>query len=216
MTYRHEATSVAGFVQQLAVAYIAHGYWWYVTGVVPKNKDPTKIDAKLMDKYDVRLSRWTRARRKKQGLASVHYLRFGRFYVLIATRGEHVFRIEEADQVADVRRKPIVFAGYSIGYKPGVDRKGHASVRIHAPVYNDLKAYLLDVAPKRRTAQLETVFWRLPYEPYAPVRRQHLNLLRAVNRVRKRAGLPVLGHEVLRLRRQVVRPFEPVAHTEID
>ena len=32
------------------------------------------------------------------------------------------------------------------------------------------------------------VFYRLPFEPYAPVRRQMLNLLRAVNRVRRQAG----------------------------
>ena len=34
MAYRCVATSVAGFVQQLAVAYVANGYWFDVTGRV--------------------------------------------------------------------------------------------------------------------------------------------------------------------------------------
>lgn len=29
MAYRYEATSVAGFVQQLAMTYVNHGYWYY-------------------------------------------------------------------------------------------------------------------------------------------------------------------------------------------
>jgi hypothetical protein len=40
--YRCEATSVAGFVQQLAVAYVRNGYWFYVQGTIPKRKSPDK------------------------------------------------------------------------------------------------------------------------------------------------------------------------------
>lgn len=35
MEYRYEAASVAGFVQQLICCYLPHGYWFYVSGVVP-------------------------------------------------------------------------------------------------------------------------------------------------------------------------------------
>ena len=38
--YRCETGSVAGFVQQLAVSYLSHGYWFYVAGTVPDRKDP--------------------------------------------------------------------------------------------------------------------------------------------------------------------------------
>ena len=40
--YRYEATSVAGFIQQLAVCYVGRGYWFYVTGTVPEHKDPAE------------------------------------------------------------------------------------------------------------------------------------------------------------------------------
>lgn len=74
--YRYEATTVSGFLQQLAVAYLAHGYRFYVTGKIPEGKDPVAVDRKLLAKYDVGISKWVRARRKRAGLANCQYLRF--------------------------------------------------------------------------------------------------------------------------------------------
>jgi hypothetical protein len=50
-------------------------------------------------------------------------------------------------------------------------------------------------------------FYRLPFEPYAPIRRQMLRLLRDVNAARKTAGFRAIPLEVLPLRRRVVKPF---------
>ena len=44
MVYRYITTSVAGFVQQLAVAYINHGYVFYVAGHIPPGSDAEAID----------------------------------------------------------------------------------------------------------------------------------------------------------------------------
>ena len=44
MPYQCVATSVAGFVQQLAVNYVARGYYFYATGIIPERKDPAKTD----------------------------------------------------------------------------------------------------------------------------------------------------------------------------
>jgi hypothetical protein len=140
MDYRYIAVSERAFVQQLAVGYISNGYWYYVTGCIPEHKDVLRIDRKLIDRYDIAISKWTRSRRKRQGLANVQYLRHGRFFVIIATRGLHRFFDEEGHCVKDVRRQPIHFAGYSIGYRRGCDRKWHASVRIHPVEYNELKS----------------------------------------------------------------------------
>ncbi len=87
MIYRCVATSEAGFVQQLAVAYVHHGYWFYVTGTIPEHKYPLAVDSKLTNRYEVAISKWARARRKQAGKANVHYLRYGRYFVLVATRG---------------------------------------------------------------------------------------------------------------------------------
>jgi len=208
MIYRHVAASERAFVQQLAVGYVNHGYWYYVTGCIPEHKDVLKTDAKIIEKYDLAISRWARARRKKEGLANVHYLRHERFFVIIATRGLHGFFTEESNCIRDIRREPIHFAGYSISYSRGVDRKWHASVRIHPVEYNELKSYLVDMATCRSVNNMCDELARVPCEPYAPVRLQLLNILRAINRARQKAGFKPVPISALRLRRQIVRPFE--------
>lgn len=201
--YRCVATSVEGFIQQLAVSYIANGYYFYVQGRIPEGKDPAAVDGKLVRGYSVGISKWARARRKLAGTASMQYLRHDRVFVLLATHGEHVFFEREKGQVRDCRRRPIKYAGYSVSY-----RGGHAHVRIEQNEYNRLKSYLLEVGLHRRTDLVAEVLRRLPFEPYAPVRRQLLNILRAVNRLRKLRGFEPVPFDALRLKRRVVRPFE--------
>lgn len=58
-------------------------------------------------------------------------------------------------------------------------------------------------------------FYQFPFEPYAPIRRQLLKLLRKVNRVRKRAGFAILPPDILPMRRRVVKPFGVIAETEV-
>jgi hypothetical protein len=131
MIYQHIASSERAFVQQLAVAYVSNGYWYYVTGCVPEHKDVLRVDEKLIAKYNIAISKWARSRRKQQGLANIQYLRHDRFFIIIATRGLHRFFQEEGECIKDIRREPVHFAGYSISYRRGTDRKYHASVRIH-------------------------------------------------------------------------------------
>jgi hypothetical protein len=207
------------FVQLVAANYLPHGYWFYVTGWLPEGKDPVAIDAKLVGKYGADLSRHARARRKRLGMANVQYLRHGRTFVLLATQGRHRLFDEEATLVRDVRRVPLKFAGYSISYRRGgrtregtPDVQWHSHVEIDHKRYRELEAWLLEMAVRRSSTQLALEFYRLPYEGYAPVRRQMLRLLKKVNDARRRAGLDVLPHEVLPLRRRVVRPFEPEPH----
>ena len=204
--YRCEASSVAGFIQQLAVGYVQHGHFFYVTGQVPDGKDGQAVDRKLIERYGLDVSKWTRAREKGKGGASVQYLRYGRFFVLIATAGRHEF-FEGEKGVRDVREHPIRFAGYSISYRRGVDRRFHVSVRIAPDEYLRLKAFFVDLACHRSVENLAGEFSRLSFEPYAPVRRQLLNIVRAVNRERQAAGFEAVPVSALRLRRRIVRPF---------
>jgi hypothetical protein len=204
-SYRYEATSVEGFVQQLAVGYVAHGYWFYVTGFVPDGKDVRAVDEKLIARYGVAVSRTERARRKRAGLANVHYLRLERFFVLLATHGQHRFFEEEADVVRDIRHVPLKHRGYSVSY-----RGGHPSVRIEREEFKRRRAFFLELACHRSAPALAAHFGRVPFEPYAPVRTQLFIILRAVNRARNTAGFEPVPWTSLRLRRRVVRPFELV------
>src|SRR5262245_22370663 len=191
MEYRCEATSVEGFVQQLASNYLPHGYWFYVTGSVPETKEPRSVDRKLIEKYGIGISRQSRARRKASGMANLHYLRFERLFVLLATHGHHQFFEEEEDCIRDVRRIPIQFHGYSVTVKKGQfllkhspdeapipDGRYRVRVQIGCERYRELKTYFLDMATRHSVERLGRELWGIPFEPYAPVRRQMLNVLR--------------------------------------
>ncbi|TWT44380.1 hypothetical protein RAS1_07940 [Phycisphaerae bacterium RAS1] len=145
MEYRSVATSVEGFVQQLAVAYITHGYWFYVAGEIPEGKDLAAVDTKLIERYGIAITKWARCRRKKQGLANMQYLRHERFFVLLATKGRHEFFEREQASMRDVRRMPIKLAGYSIGCRKGPDGRWHVTVRLAGQILRDLKVQVRDL-----------------------------------------------------------------------
>lgn len=203
MQYRCEATSLTGFIQQLACAYLRHGYVYFVEGEVPAGKDPRAVDTKLLGLYGIAASKWQRARRKRVGIANLQYLRFGRRFVLLATEGRHAFFVRERMRLRDARESPIRFGGYAISV-----RAGHVHVRIDLNTYRDIRAHLFSVAVHRQASALAAEFYTLPFEPYAPIRRQLLNLLRLVNKSRKAAGYQLLPYTVLHLRRRIVRPFD--------
>lgn len=214
MPYRSEATSVAGFVQQIACCYLRHGYWWYVAGWIPAEKDPAAIDRKLIEKYGIDVSESTRARRKQLGNANLQYLRHERFFVLLATRGRHVFYEEENPCIRDIRTCPLKFAGYSISYRRGGrtrsgerDPRWHAHVEIERQTFLEVNARLIELALHRSANRIALAFYELPFEPYAPVRRQFLRILQEVNRLRDQARFMRIPPDVLPLRRRVVRPF---------
>ncbi len=206
-TYRCEARSVAGFVQQLAVSYLKNKYFLYVRGEVPDDKDPRAVDEKLIFKYDIGLSKWSKRRRHLQGQAKLQYLRHDRTFLLLSTvpkDDSHPFFAEEGQEsIKDARESPIHYFGYSVGY-----RGGHAHVRISEGRYERLKAEFLDNALSSSVEELTRMFRSLPFEPFAPVRQQYRKLLWRVNEVRKASGLPRVPFEALRLKRRSIRPFE--------
>jgi len=205
--YRCVTVSVEGFVQQVAVNLLPHGYRFYVTGNIPEHKDPETVDAKLIERYGVDLSRWARGRRRKQGRASVQYLRHGRFFVLIATAGQHDFLTQET-KFRDVRRVPLQCFGYSIGAYQRAGGSWHPSVRIAPRVFKELKQEFTEAALRCTAAEIGGRIGGLPFAPFAPVRSQCFTLLRLVNRRRKRAGLPLVRADCVRRRRRPVVVFQ--------
>jgi hypothetical protein len=201
--YQAEATSIEWFVQQLAVSSVGKGYYFYVVGSIPESKDPRTVDAKLIDRYGIDISKWARVRRKRAGTANLQYLRFERFFVILARHGKHCFFEDEASCIKDIRRTPIRIAGYSISF-----RGGHPHVRIEQEEYNQMKAYFLDLAVHRSLVTVERELAQIHFEPYAPVRGQLLCILRAVNQARRKAGFTPVTRQVFRFKRRIYRPFE--------
>lgn len=200
--YRYEATTVEGFVQQLAVCYLRNGYWFYVLGEVPVGKDPRAVDDKLLAKFEVCQSKWAKARARHKGRAKVQYLRFRTTFVIVATHGDHRFFELERENIRDARERPVKFYGYSLGYKDG-----HPHVRIASPQYRELAEAFLTAALTSKADVLAARFKALPFEPYGPVKVQLRRLLTRVNEIRRAAGLSRVDPGVLRSKRRTVRPF---------
>jgi hypothetical protein len=227
MAYKCEATSLVGFIQQLACNLLPSGYYFYVQGRVPDGKNPAAVDAKLLARYGIDISPSARSRRKRAGLANVHYLRLGRDFVLLATHGQSPFFAAEAERVRDVRKVAIKVGGYSLrvvqgGYlrkadedAPAIeDGKLRVRVQVGRERYLDLKAHFLEVATRLPVGELGAAFYAVPFEPYAPVRVQLWNLLRWVNKARHAAGMERVPATVIRTKRRIVKPFEALSEAD--
>ena len=201
--YRFLATSPTGFLQQLAVCLLPTGYYFYVSGTIPQGKDPTAVDAKLLDRYAIAASRHTKYRQSKAGFAKVQYLRCGSFFVLVATLGLHPIFGMEADNLRDFRRNGLRFAGHLVTIC-----NGHSRVSIAPEKYRETKRWFVDRALKLTPGELLGAFQALPFESYSGVVAQLFNILRAVNRRRKAAGLKPLPWEpCIRVKRRKVKVF---------
>jgi len=224
--YQYEATTREGFVQQIAVSYVRHGYYFFVQGRVPDGKDPRQLDRKILKRYDFALSKGKRFRRKERGESNLQYIRFGQQWVMLATKGEHQWFTDEASNVRDCRREPLLVQGYEISVVPGGsvlnrlkenpegpkerDQKQRVRVKISKRSYEDLRAELLDKSRRRRADWYAMRFWNIGFEPYAPVRKQLLQLLRLVNAQRAARGIQKISPNIIRYKRRIVKPFEAV------
>jgi hypothetical protein len=179
------------------------------------------VDQKIVHKYGIALSRQQRARRKLTGQANLHYVRCGEFFVILATHGRHDFFSKEAAGLRDIRKIPIQFAGYSIYVKRGnflkretkdcppiPDGRHRVRVLIARERCRTVLGQFLELATHRSAERLRWEFWNLPFEPYAPIRKQLLQILRQVNAKRVAMGYERVPADALRLRRRVVKPFD--------
>lgn len=209
--YCYEAQSFAGFVQQL-VRYVQSGYRFYVVGEVPARKPVEAIDAKLLQRYAIAKSSQQRARAKLRGEANLQYLRFGRTFVLMATMGRHPFFEAEVDGKGralwrDVRRTPIRLGPYALSsrldgqWKPGAPKRYRVHVRLAREPYLGERALLLTVSPARAASAVERLGRR--FLPYAPVRKQLVRLVKALNDTRRAAGLAPVPYAALCAPRRV-------------
>lgn len=218
--YKYVASTVDGFVQQLAVCYMRDGYHHYVMGYVREGKDPEATDKRILEKYRIPMSKGQRYRLRELGHTSLHYLRHGRTFVIVARKPKevdndeavdgHPFWREEAANIRRVKLCPIKYQGYSVSSRKDQFGKEHPSVRIAEDRFRELKAYFVGIAAKRREGDLVAELNDLPFARYAPVRDQLYEILRAVNKVRKGAGLKLLEHKFIKTSRPILRPFEEV------
>jgi len=227
--YQYIATSKAGFVQQVVCSYVCRGYRFHVSGSISKGKDPAEFDERMLKKYSIRKSEGQRYYAKSMGRANLQYIRFEHDWLMLGTYGRHKWKELEADNIRDCcrRSEPIMFQGYSIYWKDGQNRpfcckrdregppekddKKRARVLIERGRFKEMKAEFVALAGKRRAGWIAAKFWNVPFEPYAPIRQQMLEILHAVNRRRTELGIKQrISTDVIRTHRKIVMPFEPI------
>jgi hypothetical protein len=213
--YRYEAVSINRFVDQ-AVRYVSAGYFFYVRCIIPEGKDPSAVDAKVMSRYGIGGKKWRRERRNLKGSAGLHYLRYGRVLVVMATKGRHdTFYADHGRNIQDIRRAALKVFGYSIRYGFSQERKRwKVSVRLDEETYRKLKAHLETVAAwdsYRSKERMEREFFRLPYQPFGPVYVQLLAIAKLVNRTRRRRGFLPIDYGCIRNKKQLGKVFVDAA-----
>ena len=198
---RYECVSENAMIQQIVLLVSRFGYQFWSPVTLPVFKKPMNTDAKIIERFTL----FDRKRVKPCSLqqpAKVRYLRFDRFGILLATHGRHRFFEEEPYQ--DIRTSPIELFGYRVGMtRKGKARRWSASVRLTQEQLAIIRQALLG---QPRCCS----FSSMPLLMYGGVVRQLFALLREVNTVRLRAGLPPLPYSALPpLKRKSLKVFRP-------
>ena len=194
---RYEARTFGGFLRKIAYDYARYGYTEYAVREIPVGKDIRAVDEKLLRVYGVTYHYTTRAKRRKSGEANVAYVRYGRRFILMAQPGEG----ETWNRVVrrDLRVESLLLHGYEVrvyGKTPVITIAQRRWRRVRALVLG------LALQPEPRVRHL-VVTWLSKVFPYSfpGIVQQKRRLIRAVNRRRKIAGLPlVTGAEVSEVR----------------
>ncbi len=204
--YRCVATSVEGFVQQVAVSYILHRYFYILIGGVPKGIDSVDLDSSVRSRYGLEVSKWVRARRRKKGGVSVQYLRYRGVFVLVAAgAGVEAFG---SNRFVDIREVPIRLFGYEIGCYLRKSGRWHPSIRVERASWRRIVRWFRRRALNPDRKMLEAWIRRIPFAPFAAVCGQVFRLVIAINRRRRFAGLPPLSTHCIRQLRKPVKVFD--------
>ena len=203
MNYQYLTYSISGLIQQTAVCYVQRGYWFYVLGHIPKDKNPLEVDQKFLEKYQIGISKDQRYRRKKAGIASIQYIRYQNTFLLLATEGNHPLFEEEKTALRDARTAPIRVFGYSICWQ-----NDRVFVSLDQRSFTKLRKEFLELALRLKPHTLAAKFWAIRFEPYRQVYHQIKSIWKTVNLKRKTAGLPPVPSSALRHKRRICRPFQ--------
>lgn len=208
------ARSLRGFVQQIAVGFLAKGYRYYVTGKIPAKKlgKPGEIcasDLKLIGQYGANQSPKVRSAEKTQhGRAGLVYIRWNTKWVMLATPGEHPFFLAEGEAVRDIHIDPLLIYGYVIS-----KRNGYTLVDMKDSAFKNIKERFLALALLGR-GQLERLLEAemRKWAAYEPVKSRWSKLITELNKARKAQKLKPIARDIIPQKRWSVRVFaEPEA-----
>ena len=180
-----------------------------MTGVVPDRLTASELDARLIEKFGLDISRDRRSDQRATGNGSIHYLRHDRFWVLISTpaRNGNRFFTENTEPKTgehlwhDVWARAIMFHGYAIRVPAG-----KLLIKVERHEFKRLKNELLELAKFVSGERLTGILCqRFHYEQYPGVQEQLYRLVECLNQRLKRSGLGRIEFSQLKRGRRALR-----------
>ena len=182
---------------QMTVYLVSRGYRHYCVTMLPAEKIDrwTDIDQKLMTRYHINLSKWQKARRKRQGFANFAYLRWDRLSIILHTAGEMEF-VKVEDNFLDIYRTPI-----SLPISPLIcmsismeqlENQNRTTVRLNRESYRGFKDYLYGIVKAGNINQILKEYDKINGLPcYRGIINQKKQLVKYVESEAKRRQLPL-------------------------
>ena len=115
------APNIDAFLAQV-VRLAGNGYYFYFRGELKPSKDPLKLDAKLIQEWQLDQPYWKREKRRRGEAPSIWYLRFERQFLLPATHGRteegqaHRFFTEYGSTLKDIRSAASIMRASSAAW----------------------------------------------------------------------------------------------------
>ena len=176
----YEVTKLGQFLFKLN-HYMRYGYVHYYVREIPGHKDLSTVDRKLLLTYDVTSNRMLRAKRKKEGVRNVIYIRFGQTFILLATEGKQP--AFDRLKFLSFPDSPLYFSRYSIGIK---QKKSY--IQIEPLRYKRLKKVAETIALHQHE-RVEKFLLKISPFSFKGVNEQRWKLYKLINLKRKKAGL---------------------------
>ena len=182
---------------QQIVYLVSKGYIYYSVGEIPLTKasKARSIDKKIIDKYNMDLSKHQRSRRKKKKLANFYYLRWKNQFIILHTEGEIDESVKIDDVFFNIKKKSK--RGNKIKINIGKELilnvvlvNGKATVMLDKSTFKDVKTELDELVKNKQIGKLYKRFNMLNYIPaWSGIVKQKFLLQEEIYKSAKKYGL---------------------------
>lgn len=169
--YMYEVASWQGLLQHF-VYLIGRGYYHYCIVTLPEKKRNRwqQIDQKIIAKYHTETDKFRRSRRKVNGLANFHYLRWDSVAVILHTEGKVDENILVDDKFLDARSVPVILRISKLSVFRIYRYGGRWTINLARETYQGIKAELIELALCRNVKLMVYTFDKLNgYPPWAGI-----------------------------------------------
>lgn len=183
------------FMLQQIVYLVSKGYTYYSVGEIPLNKasKARSIDQKIINKYNIDLSKHQRTRRKQKKLANFYYLRWKNQFVILRTEG----KLEEPvdDVFLNIKKKSKGGSKFKINIGKElilniVLVNGKATVVLDKSTFKDVKTELDELVKNKQIKKLYKRYSMLNSIPaWSGIVKQKFLLQEEIFKAAKKYGL---------------------------